>query len=85
MPRLSHTVELSEEEIEKLKSVTHKGSGHSARTIMHAYILLWTNDALKEKKKDNRELAEFFDISPTTINQVGLSEKLSSGKFGLRQ
>ena len=70
MPKLCHTVNLSEGEIEKLKSITHKGSGQSARTIMHANILLWTNDGLNEKKKSDRELAEFFDISPTTVNQI---------------
>jgi hypothetical protein len=37
---------------------------------MHANILLHTNDGLLERKKDNRELAELFDVSPTTINQV---------------
>ena len=70
MPKLNHAVNLSAEEIEKLKSITHKGSGHSARTIMHANILLWTNDGLQGQKKNDRELAELFDISPTTVNQI---------------
>jgi len=70
MPKLKHNVSLSIEEIEKLKSITHKGSGHSARMIMHAHILLWTNDGLNEKKKNDREIAQFLDISPTTVNNV---------------
>ena len=70
MPKLSNNVNLSAEEIEKLKSLTHKGSGASARTIMHANILLFTNDGLRGQKKNDRELAEMFDISPTTVNQV---------------
>ena len=51
-------------------SITHKGSGASAKTIMHANILLLSNDSLNEKKRTNRELAEIFDVSPTTINQI---------------
>jgi transposase len=56
--------------MENLKSITHKGSGESARTIMHANILLLSNDRLGDKKKTNREIAELFDISPNTVNQV---------------
>ena len=70
MPKQQHSVSLSSEEIEKLKSLTHKGAGVSARTIMHANILLLTNDGLGEKKRNVREIAEIFDISPTTVNQV---------------
>jgi transposase len=70
MPKYSNTVNLTSEEIEKLKALTHKGSGVSARTIMHANILLFTNDGLGEKKKGVRETAELFDISPSTVNQV---------------
>ena len=70
MPKLSNTVHLTNEEIEKLKSFTHKGVGVSARTIMHANILLFTNDGLGDKKKGVRETAELFDISPNTVNNV---------------
>ncbi|MDR3326680.1 MAG: IS630 family transposase [Prevotellaceae bacterium] len=70
MPKLINNVNLTIEEIEKLKSLTHKGSGASARSIMHANILLLTNDGLTEKRKNDREVAEMFDISPTTVNQV---------------
>ena len=70
MPKLNYNVILTAEEIEKLKSLTHKGAGVSAKTIMHANILLFTNDGLLEKKKSVRETADLFDISPTTINSI---------------
>jgi len=70
MPRKSHQVKLSEEEKERLKSITHKGSKESARTIMHANILLLSNDGMQGKKKTNREIAEIFDISANTVNAV---------------
>ena len=70
MPKLINTINLTEEEVEKLKSLTHKGAGVSAKTIMHANILLFTNDGLGDKKKGVRETAELFDISPNTVNNV---------------
>jgi transposase len=70
MPKTSHEVTLSPHEREKLKALTHKGAGQSARTIMHANILLMTDTGLGEKKRTVREIAELFDISPTTVNQV---------------
>ena len=70
MPRNIYEVVLSEEELRKLKDITHKGAGHSARTIMHANILLKTNDGDPRNKMDNRTIAELFAISPTTVNQV---------------
>lgn len=69
MPKINHIVNLSSDETDRLKAMTHKGSGYSAKAIMHAHILLWTDDGLNEKKSD-REIAEIFDISPTTVNQV---------------
>jgi transposase len=70
MPKQNNYINLTAEEIEKLRALTHKGAGVAARTIMHANILLLSNDGLPEKKKSNREIAELFDISPTTVNQV---------------
>jgi len=70
MPKTRHAVYLTDGETESLKALTHKGSGESARTIMHANILLLTNDKLGDKKKTVREISELFDISPTTVNQV---------------
>ena len=70
MPKINHTVLLTDDELQKLKNLTHKGSGESARMILHAQILLLSNDGLGSKKKTNREIAELFDISATTVNQV---------------
>ncbi|MDP1818006.1 MAG: IS630 family transposase [Leadbetterella sp.] len=70
MPKKAYEVNLTPEEIEYLKAITHKNTNSSAKTIMHANILLNTDDGLPERKKDNRELAEVFDVSPNTINQV---------------
>jgi len=70
MPQKNHGVSLTDAEMERLKSLTHKGSGESAKTIMHANILLLSNDRLCDRKKTNREIAELFDISPNTVNQV---------------
>ena len=70
MPLKNHIVSLTDAEMENLKSLTHKGAGESAKTIMHANILLLSNDRLGEKKKSNREIAGLFDISPSTVNQV---------------
>lgn len=70
MPRKTYEVNLSTEEIKQLEEITHKGGKHSAKTIMHANILLQTNDKHYDQKMDNRKLAELFGVSPTTINQV---------------
>lgn len=70
MPKKNHSVCLTDDETQKLKNLTHKGSGESARTIMHAHILLLSNDNLDSKKKTVREIANLFDISPNTVNQV---------------
>lgn len=53
-----------------MQSITHCGSGYSARAVLHAQILLYSNDSKPALKKDNRELAEWFNISPTTVNQI---------------
>jgi len=70
MPKTNHTVNLTDDEVNLLKSLTHKGAGESARTIMHANILLLSNDNLGARKKTNREIAELFEISATTVNEV---------------
>ena len=70
MPRNMYEVVLSQDEIETLKAITHKGARHSARTIMHAHILLKTNDGDIHNKKDHRTIADIFGISPNTVNQV---------------
>ena len=70
MPRNTYEVVLSDKDIEMLKAITHKGTGQSACAIMHANILLKTNDGNPRSKMDNRAIAELFSISPTTVNQI---------------
>lgn len=70
MPKIKYNVALSDEEEKFLYSITHAGNGYSARMILHAQILLHSNDNKPELKKDNRELANWFGISPTTVNQT---------------
>jgi len=69
MPKERYRVELSEAEIELLKDITHNGSENSAKTIMHANVLLNTND-LSNNKKTDREISEIFGISKTTVNAI---------------
>jgi transposase len=70
MPKLNNTVILTPSEVEKLKALTHKGSGVSARTIMHANILLFTNTGHEGKGMGVHETAGLFGVSPTTVNNV---------------
>ena len=64
-----YKVELTSQEIQMLKDITHKGSNNSARKIMHANVLLNTND-LNPAKKTDREIAEIFSLSKTTVSQI---------------
>lgn len=70
MPKKKFNVVLSSEEEIFLKSITHAGNGYSAREILHAQVLLHSNDNKPASKKDNRGLAGWFGISPTTVNQI---------------
>ena len=83
MPEKKYRVELMESEVEKLKGITHKGKA-TAREIMHANILLNTND-LNATKKDNRKIAEIFDISATTVNQVRKTYAISGLEAALNR
>jgi transposase len=69
MPNEKYKVELTEEEVKTLNEITHKGNTSSAKTIMHANVLLQTNDVNPNKKAD-RDIAEMFSISKTTVNQI---------------
>jgi len=69
MPQSKYTVRLTKEEMEILKALTHKGKAASAMSIMHANVLLLTNDANINKKTD-REIADLYSLSKTTINAI---------------
>jgi len=68
MPKEKFSVALTDEETKTLYSITHKGSS-SALEIMHANILLSTNEN-NPAKKTNQEIAEQFQISTATVNTV---------------
>ena len=70
MPEIKYKVNLTREEVSQLREITHKGSKNSAKTILHANILLKTNENNRANKWNNREIAEIFEVSPTTVNQV---------------
>lgn len=55
-----------------MQNITHKGNSHSAKEILHANILLLTNEryCYPNKKRSSQEVADIFRISKTTVNQV---------------
>ena len=69
MPKEKFSVALTDEETKILYDITHKGNSNSALEIMHANILLSTNEN-NPTKKTNREIAEQFQISTATVNTV---------------
>ena len=70
MAETKYTIKLSEEEIKKLKEITHKGAKNTAKTILHANILLKSNESKIETARSVREIAEIFEVSPNTVNEV---------------
>ena len=70
MPEIKYKVQLSPEEVIMLREITHKGSKNTAKTILHAHILLKTNETTTGINRNNREIAEIFDVSPTTVNEI---------------
>ena len=69
MPKGKYSVTLTDKETKILLDITHKGNRSSALEIMHANILLGTDDNSPNKKTD-REIAEQFRISKGTVNAV---------------
>jgi transposase len=71
MPTVQYNVMLTDAEEKKLDNITHKGTGQSAKTILHAQILLLSNDYYTSgKKKTNREICDILDVSASMVNQV---------------
>lgn len=69
MPKKNYQVLLTSDEVSRLENIRKNGHS-SAKLIMHANILLNTNDSFPDKKKSNRELAEIFGVSLPTINKI---------------
>ena len=72
-PKTNHTVILTGDEAERLKTLTHKDSGGNAGTVMHAYILLLTNGGLGPKKKTNKYSARSLSVHPALPSGAGPS------------
>ena len=70
MPKRKYLVTLSPDEETQLRSIVSKGNGYSAKEILHAQVLLHSNDVKPDSKKDNREIAKWLGISTTTVNQI---------------
>lgn len=85
MPKKKYEVLLTPEDESVLKSMTHIGNKYSAREILHAQVLLHSNDSRPGEKKNNRELAEWLDISPTTVNQIRRTYAESGLEVALRR
>ena len=77
MPKKTYPVSLNQHELNQLKEIAHNGHAHSAKEILHANILLLTNDDRQKGKKSNQEVADIFGISKTTVNQVRKTYALS--------
>ena len=69
MPKEKYQVALTKEEVDTLVNITHKGNDKSALVIMHANVLLFTNDNNPNKMTD-RQIAERFNISKTTVSKI---------------
>jgi hypothetical protein len=68
MPKLKFEVKPTTDEKEKLNDITRNGKS-SAKEIMHARILLATDDA-REPKLTVRQVAEKCDTTTTTVQTV---------------
>ncbi len=68
MPKQKYTINLSESDVKKLKSVISKGV-HSARTIKRAQVLLNLGDSSKRECK-TKELSQLLNISVNSINKI---------------
>jgi hypothetical protein len=68
MPKKIYKVELSEEEKEILGKIVKTGKS-PAKAIMRSNILLSTDDNRKPKLAI-REVAEIYNVSPTTVNNI---------------
>jgi len=64
-----YKINLNEEEIKTFKEIIHNSDSNPARKVMHANILLKTND-LNLRNKTNEEISQIFGVTKKTINQI---------------
>ncbi len=69
MPKVRYHVRLSDEERKTLLKIVSKGSA-SAKTIMHANILLAADENSNGERKSEVEIAALFHVHPQTVHTV---------------
>ena len=69
MPKVRYHVRLSDEERKTLLKMVSKGSA-SAKSIMHANVLLAADENAEGNKKSETEIAELFHVHPQTVHTI---------------
>lgn len=69
MPKVRYHVRLSDEERKTLLKMVSKGSA-SAKSIMHANVLLAADENAEGTKKSETEIAELFHVHPQTVHTI---------------
>ena len=69
MPKVRFHVCLSEEERKTLLKIISKGTA-SAKSIMHANVLLAANENAEGGKKSEAEIAELFHVNQRTVHII---------------
>ena len=68
MPVIKYRVILSDKERSKLAGIISKGTA-SARSIMHAHVLLAADES-KGRKRSEKEIASLFLVNPQTVHTI---------------
>ena len=68
MPMIKYRVILSDKERSKLAGIISKGTA-SARSIMHAHVLLAADES-KGQKRSEKEIASLFLVNPQTVHTI---------------
>lgn len=86
MPKVRYHVRLSEDERKTLLKFVSKGSA-SAKSIMHANVLLAADENIVGGRKSEAEIAELFHIHPQTVHTIRkqYSEKGLSTALGRKK
>ena len=69
MPKVRYHVRLSDEERKTLLKMVSMGSA-SAKSIMHANVLLAADENAEGTKKSETEIAELFHVHPQTVHTI---------------
>ena len=69
MPKLRYHVRLSESERKTLLNMVSKGSA-SAKSIMHANVLLAADENGEGGRKSEAEIAQLFHVHPQTVHAI---------------